>query len=106
MRLFPRRAEPEATGPSKPDIKKAYELGRHDERARHRSHPILGLIVAVAAVVGIGAVGLGVYEGSFSRAGQVVDANLAVAAHHTQVASANTAQTTATADQAPNDQQR
>jgi hypothetical protein len=108
MRLFPRRAEPADAGPSKPEIKKAYDLGRHDERARHHSHPILGLIIAGAAVVGVGAVGLGVYEGSFSRAGQVVDANLAAAANHTQVASSSAAQSVAAAGQTSlhNDQQR
>ncbi len=102
MRLFKRHDPPTpATGATPGDVKKAYEQGRHDERARHRSHPILGLIVAVAAVVGIGAVSLGAYEGSFSRAGQMVDQKLASATGRTQVASA-------AADQAPvqNDQQR
>jgi len=101
MRLFGRRAEPAAAGPSKIDMKKAYELGRHDERKRHHSHPILGLIIAVAAIAGIGAVSLGAYEGSFSRAGQVVDQKLASAAGRTQVASAGAAETPG-----QNDQQR
>jgi len=98
MRLFPRR-EKEAlpAGPSSVDIKRAYERGREDERARHHSHPILGLIIAAAAVVGIGAMYLGFHEGSFSRAGQVVDTHLAVAADTTQVASQTAAQKVADA---------
>jgi hypothetical protein len=98
MRLFPRR-EKEAVpaGPSPGDIKRAYERGREDERSRHHSHPILGLIIAAAAVIGIGAMYLGFHEGSFSRAGQVVDTHLAVAADTTQVASQTAAQKVAAA---------
>ena len=101
MRLFSRRAEPAPADPSKIDMKKAYDLGRHDERKRHHSHPILGLIIAVAAIVGIGVVSLGAYEGSFSRAGQVIDHKLASAAGRTQVASVGAAQAPS-----QNDQQR
>lgn len=84
MRLFARHDEPVPAGPTRADVKRAYDLGRHDERKRHHSHPILGLIIAAAAVIGVGALYLGVHEGSFSRAGQVVDANLAAAADHGQ----------------------
>ena len=53
MRLFPRRHdEPVPAGPSRADIERAYERGREDERARHHSHPILGLIIAAAAIIG------------------------------------------------------
>ena len=97
MRLFARPAEPAPAGPTSTDVKRAYDLGRKDERARHHSHPILGLIIAVAAVIGCGALYLGLHEGSFSRAGRVVDQNLAVAADHGQVASQAAAQTVASA---------
>ncbi len=101
MRLFPRRHdEPVPAGPSRTDIKRAYEQGREDERARHHSHPVLGLIIAAAAVIGIGAMYLGFHEGSFSRAGQVVDSRLTVAADTTQVASQSAAQKVADAGSA------
>jgi hypothetical protein len=97
MRLFARHAEPVPEGASRADVRRAYDLGRADERKRHHSHPILGLIIAAAAVVGCGAVYLGFHEGSFSRAGQVVDENLAVAADHGQGASQVAAQKVADA---------
>ena len=97
MRLFPRRDDPVPAGPTRADLERAYDRGRHDERKRHHSHPILGLIIAAAAVVGIGAVYLGFHEGSFSRAGQVVDSNLSVAADRTQLASQDAAQKVANA---------
>ena len=99
MRLFPRRHEEVVVpaGPSQVDVKRAYERGREDERKRHHSHPVLGLIIAAAAVIGIGAMYLGFHEGSFSRAGQVVDTHLAVAADTTKVASQTAAQKVADA---------
>ena len=97
MRLFARHAEPVAAGPTKADLERAYDRGRRDERARHHSHPILGLIIASAAVIGLGAMYLGYHEGSFSRAGQVVDENLAAAADHSQTASQAAAETVADA---------
>ena len=98
MRLFARHeAEPAADGPTRADVRRAYDLGRADERKRHHSHPILGLIIAIAAVIGCGALYLGVHEVSFSRAGQVVDQNLAVAADHSQSASQAAAETVADA---------
>ena len=97
MRLFARHAEPAPAGAASADVKHAYDLGRADERKRHHSHPILGLIVAIAAVIGCGALYLGLHEGSFSRAGQVVDENLAVAADRSQGASQAAAMTVASA---------
>ena len=59
----------------------AYDRGRRDERARARPRRhgfgFFGLIVLVAAVVGAGAVYLGVSQGSFTRGGQVVDQKIA-----------------------------
>ena len=109
MRLFPRHDKEVVTdgptkvvvdGPTKSDLRHAYDRGRADERKRHHSHPILGLVIAAAAVLGIGAMYLGFHEGSFSRAGQVVDANLAVAADHTHAASQTAAQKVADAGSA------
>jgi len=63
-------------------VRHAYDRGRRDERARRpRRHgsPLLTFIVLVAAAVGVGAVYLGVSQGSFTRGGQVVDQRLASA---------------------------
>ncbi len=69
--------EPVAT---EADLKTAYERGRRDERARHKSHPFLAMSVAVVALVGAGMIFLAAREGSFSRGGEVVDLKLASAA--------------------------
>ncbi len=61
-------------------VRQAYDRGRRDERARRpRRHgaPLLTLIVLMAAVIGAGAIYLGVSQGSFGRGGQVVDQKLA-----------------------------
>jgi hypothetical protein len=61
-------------------VRQAYDRGRRDERARHprrRGAPFLSFIVLVAAAAGVGAIYLGVHEGSFGRGGQVVDQKLA-----------------------------
>jgi hypothetical protein len=61
-------------------LKEAYELGRREERARHRGHPLVALVVFLVALVGAGMMYLAAREGSFSRGGQVVDQKLASAA--------------------------
>ena len=66
-------------GPSDADVRAAYDKGRRDERARHKSHPILALLVFAVAVVGGIMLFLAIREGSFSGAGQVADKQLAVA---------------------------
>jgi hypothetical protein len=61
-------------------VRQAYDRGRRDERARRprrHSSPFLTFIVLLAAAAGIGAIYLGVHEGSFSRGGEVVDQRLA-----------------------------
>lgn len=61
-------------------VRQAYDRGRRDERARRpRRHGpgFLGFIVFVVAVIGAGAVYLGVSQGSFTRGGQVVDQKIA-----------------------------
>ena len=58
MRFFrPNESEPETVvvnGATETDVKAAYERGRRDERGRRRTHPILGLIVFVIALIGAG----------------------------------------------------
>ncbi|MEI9964147.1 MAG: hypothetical protein WDM92_05010 [Caulobacteraceae bacterium] len=68
------------------DVKKAYDRGRRDERARRRSHPILALVITVAALMGAGLTVLAAKEGSFARGGQVVDHKLVAAAGQAQIA--------------------
>ncbi|WP_091736717.1 hypothetical protein [Phenylobacterium immobile] len=64
----------------KSDLREAYERGRRDERATRKRHPIAMTITVVAAAVGLVVMGLAAVNGSFSRAGGVVDQNLTVAA--------------------------
>ncbi len=66
-------------GPSDADVRAAYDTGRRDERARHKSHPFLALMVIAVAVVGGIMLFLAIREGSFSGAGQVADQQIAVA---------------------------
>jgi len=65
-------------------VRQAYDRGRRDERARARPRRhgfgLFGLVVLAAAVIGAGAVYLGVSQGSFTRGGQVVDQKLDSAA--------------------------
>jgi hypothetical protein len=70
-----------------PMLRRAYDRGRRDERARRRHRPgsaILSLLVLTAAAVGVFVIYLGVSEGSFSSAGRMVDNGVASAAHTTR----------------------
>ena len=78
-------------GPTEAEVEAAYEKGRRDERSRHRSHPILTLVVAVIALVGGTMIYLAAREGSFAQGGRVVDANLSTATQTAQVASQDVA---------------
>ena len=78
-------------GPSEADVEAAYEKGRRDERSRHRSHPILTLVVAVIALVGGAMIFLAAREGSFAQGGRVMDAQLATASQTAQVATQDVA---------------
>jgi len=77
-------AVPPAAEPAPTDLRaalrEAYEQGRREERARHRGHPLIALVVFLVALVGAGMMYLAAREGSFSRGGQVVDEKLASAA--------------------------
>jgi hypothetical protein len=87
---YRRRAAPvvvdPATGPvaGPPDHRDAFaeglRQGRREERKRHHGHPILKLVVVLIALAGAAMLAVAAKEGSFSRGGQVVDQNLAVAA--------------------------
>jgi len=83
-------------GPTEAEVGAAYDKGRRDERSRHRSHPILTLVVAVIALVGGAMIYLAAREGSFAQGGQVMDKQLAQASQNAQVASQDVAQTAQT----------
>ena len=51
----------------------AYQRGVADERARHKRNPLVTLLIALCAVLGVAVVGLAVWKGSFSGAGQTLD---------------------------------
>ena len=86
-------------GPTDADVRKAYERGRRDERARHTGHPIISLAVFAVALIGAGLVYLAAREGSFSGAGQVVDHKLAIASDKAQLASQDAASVVSTGGQ-------
>jgi hypothetical protein len=73
-----------------PDRREAFAAGlmqgRREERARHRGHPMIAMLVAVVALAGAAVLVLAAREGSFSRGGEVVDHHLAVAADKAQAA--------------------
>lgn len=63
----------------KADLREAYERGRRDERAARRRHPLLMTLTFAAALVGVIMLALAAVNGSFARAGGVVDEQLSVA---------------------------
>ena len=73
--------------------------GAKQERARHRGHPIRTLVVVLIALAGAAMLAVAAKEGSFSRGGQLVDQNIAVAADKAKVASADAAAQTGQAIQ-------
>ena len=83
MRFWRRDEEPERIELTKKDLELAHERGVEEERKRHRSHPILGALVFVVAVIGAGMIYLAAHEGSFTRGGEVVDQKLASATGQT-----------------------
>jgi hypothetical protein len=90
-----RRTDPDRVDPvaGPPDHRDAFAAGRREgrreERHRHRGHPMIGLLVAVVAVIGAAMLALAVHEGSFTKGGQVVDQNLTAAAGQAQNAGAD-----------------
>jgi len=78
------RATVEETHAMAKDLRDAYERGKRDGRASHKRHPLLMTLTFIAAVAGVAALGLAAYNGSFGRAGGVVDDNLASAVTQAQ----------------------
>jgi len=80
-----RDASPEAL--EKADLREAYERGRSDERATRKRHPVAMTLTVIAALAGVVLLALAAINGSFTRAGGVVDQNLntAVTAAEPQV---------------------
>ena len=73
------RLERDDVGPdalARADLREAYERGRRDERASRRRHPVAMTLTVVAALVGVVLLTLAAVNGSFTRAGGVVDENL------------------------------
>jgi hypothetical protein len=73
------RLDRDTAGPeelARADLREAYERGRRDERASRRRHPVAMTLTVVAALVGVVLLALAAVNGSFSRAGVVVDENL------------------------------
>jgi hypothetical protein len=91
MRFWRRDEVPTDEETTRADMERAYEKGVTDERRRHHSHPILGALMLVAAIIGVGMIYLAAHEGSFTRGGQVVDQKLASAADTANSASQNAA---------------
>jgi hypothetical protein len=84
-RLHPAEAGP-APALDTSDLKEAYRLGRKDERARRKRHPVLMTVLFLLALAGAAFLGLAAINGSFSDAGQVADHNLSVAADRAEPA--------------------
>lgn len=70
----------------KADLRAAYDRGRSDERAQRKHHPVLMTLTVIAALIGVTLLVLAAVNGSFGRAGGVVDEKLSVAADRAQPA--------------------
>jgi hypothetical protein len=64
----------------KADLRAAYDRGRNDERAARKRHPLLMTLTVIAAIIGVALLALAAIQGSFGRAGGVVDQQLSTAA--------------------------
>jgi hypothetical protein len=75
-------------------VRRAYDRGRRDERARHprrRGSPVLTTMLFLAACAGAFVLYLGVSQGSFTGGGQTIDQNLANAKDQAAQAGRNVA---------------
>ncbi len=70
----------EAEALARADLREAYERGRRDERAARRRHPVLMTLTFAFALIGVVLLALAAANGSFMRAGGLVDEKLNVAA--------------------------
>jgi hypothetical protein len=75
----------------KADLREAYERGRRDERAARKRHPLLMTLTFAFALVGVALLALAAVNGSFGRAGGLVDDHLSVAADRAGPAVSNAA---------------
>jgi hypothetical protein len=62
------------------EIDAAYDRGRREESLRHRSHPLITLLLVILSLGAIAMVYLAVKTGSFAAAGAVVDGALSTSA--------------------------
>ena len=58
------------------DLREAYERGRRDERASRRRHPVFMTLLFLVAAIGAALLVLAAANGSFGRAGLVIDQSL------------------------------
>lgn len=80
-----RSPDPDSTDElARADVREAYERGRRDERAQRRRHPLGMTVTFVLAAVGLIILGLAALNGSFGRAGQMVDRGLSAAVSRAQ----------------------
>lgn len=81
MTVFSDRVRREETAPGDlHDLREAYERGRRDAEAARPRHPLGMTLLFVAAAVGAVLLALALVNGSFGRAGGVMDTNLKSAA--------------------------
>ena len=64
----------------------AYQRGVADERARHKRNPLVSILIALCAVLGVAVIALAIWKGSFSGAGRTLDQTAGEAADQARVA--------------------
>ena len=77
----------------------AYQRGVTDERARHKRNPLVSILIALCAVLGVAVIALAIWKGSFSGAGRTLDRTAGQAADQARVAGSEIADETGEAMQ-------
>ena len=77
----------------------AYQRGVADERARHKRNPLVTILIALCAVLGVAVIALAIWRGSFSGAGETLDRTAGQAAEQARVAGSEIADETGEAMQ-------